>query len=199
MTITAVTNDQGTQVAKMARDKGKDGQTITIGTPLIPPPGCRIHILSVPVIHDRDWQEAVNAAGPNTPADYNVRKVGDQYPPEGVTGEEEFILLNCPSGGSWDKAIAWAEQFGLERTAPRQVFAIGEHKPKLHRELGLNPMYVVATKECSFDGDQLACYVWWGGSEREVDLHWLSSCGHSHDWFAFRRKVVGTRNLVTVS
>lgn len=42
-----------------------------------PPEGARVHILEVEVEQDREWQSAVNAAGPNTPSDYNVRKVGD--------------------------------------------------------------------------------------------------------------------------
>lgn len=218
--VVTVTNGQGAQFMQMARGKGVNrarfqtalddgtmgrvldgigaGLPITIGTPIIPPPGGRFHILTVPVVRDRDWQEAVNAAGPNTPADYNVHKVGDQYLPEGGSGKEELILLNFPSGGSWDKAIAWAGQFGLERTVPRQVFAIGEHKPKLHEKLGLNPMYVVATEECSFDGNQRACYVWWLDSERGADLDWVSRFGSSLVWFAFRRKI-GTQNLVTGS
>ena len=44
------------------------GLQITIGTPLVPPPGGRFHILTVPVVRDRDWQEAVNAAGPQHPS-----------------------------------------------------------------------------------------------------------------------------------
>lgn len=156
---------------------------------LLPPPGARLHTLRVYYHKGRDWPEAIDAAGPNTPANYNVRQVGDQYPPEaGKWEEDEIILLNFPNGGSWDQAIAWAEQFGLERTDPREVFAIGERHPNLHRELGLNPMWVVATKDCSFDGNRQACYVWWDDSKRKAHLICVEDFGNRHDWFAFRRK-----------
>lgn len=167
------------------------GKRITFAPEFGPPPGGRIHVLPrVPVVLDRDWQEAVNAAGPQTPDNYNVRKVGDLYLPTG-TGvvEKEIILLNFgPQGGDWDRAIAWAKQFGLKRTAPRLVFAIGKHKPELHRELEMNPMYVVATHECTFEGYQQACDVWWGGHGPRACLSWVGYCGASDGWFAFSRE-----------
>ena len=158
MTIKAVTTAQLEQVRKMAKEKsvgrdefqrGLDDGSIAVvldslkidgearKSELVPPAGGRVCVVRVPVQFDREWQEAINAAGPNTPDDYNVRKVGDQYPPAGNgTVETEIILMNFGSnGGSWDKAIAWANQNRLKRTNPRQVFAIGEHKPGLNREL----------------------------------------------------------------
>ena len=156
----------------------------------VPPPGGRIHIVRVPVRLDREWQEAVNAAGPDTPDSYNVRKVGDQYPPAGnETVDAEVILMNFgPNGGSWDKAIAWAKQYPLKRTNPRHTFAVGEYKPQLHRELNMDPMYVVATEECTFVGYRDACLVWWGGSGRGASLRWVEGCEDSRAWFAFLRE-----------
>lgn len=208
----ALSSGQLDQIRKMAKDKGitrKDFQTyglvsglvaemldgikakrpMVLGE-LVAPPGARLHIVQVPVTLDQDWQEAINVAGPDTPANYNVRKVGDQYPTEGTgTREDELILLNFPQGdGNWDKAQAWAKQYQLERTHPRQVFAIGARCPKLHQELGMNPMYVVATKECTFEGHRQACYVWWRASDRKAGLHWVGSFSARRDWFAFRRQ-----------
>ena len=156
----------------------------------VPPPGGRVHIVRVPVRLDREWQEAVNVAGPDTPGNYNIHKVGDQYPPAGnETVEAEVILMNFgPNGGTWDKAIAWAEQYRLKRTNPRHAFAVGEHKPQLHRELGMDPMYVVATEECAFGGDRSACDVWWDGSGRKAYLYWVGDYGRSRGWFAFLRE-----------
>lgn len=154
-----------------------------------PPQGARIHTLRVKVKLDRPWQEAVNAAGPNTPNAYNVRKVGDLYVPTGTEEVlEDLILLNYSQGdGSWDSALAWAQTQGLKNTVPREVFAISEQYPKLHLELGLNPMYVVATIECSFEGYRRACFVWWCGSAREAYLGWFGSFGSSRAWFVFRK------------
>lgn len=156
----------------------------------VPPEGGRIHIVRVPFRLDREWQEAINAAGPNTPDNYNVRKVGDQYPPKaGEIVGAEIILMNFgPNGGTWDKVIAWAEQKRLKRTNPRHVFAIGEHKPQLHRELGFDYMYVVATEKCTFEGYRFACGVWWRGSGRGASLGWVGNCGGSDGWFAFLRE-----------
>lgn len=152
----------------------------------------RTHALRIRVKLDADWQKAITAAGPQTPDNYNVRKVGDQYLPTG-TGEveEDYILLNFPKGdGSWDKALAWAKANGHENTVPREAFAVGEKFPQLHRELNVNPMYVVATTECSFGGYRNACYVWWSGAEREANLSWLEGFDDASGWFLFRKSAL---------
>jgi len=35
----------------------------------VPPEGGRVHVVRVPVRLDREWQEAINAAFPDTPDD----------------------------------------------------------------------------------------------------------------------------------
>jgi hypothetical protein len=197
-----VTRAQGGEVVGQANAKGisrerfqqalSDGSVSRFLDSLLsiaPPEGARNHVIKVRVNQEREWQEAVNAAGPDTPADYNVRKVGGQYPPAGKgIVEEELILLNFPTGGGdWYKATAWAEAQGLKQTNPRQVFAIGEQHQKLHKQLGQNPMYVVSTADCSFEGRRSACYVWWDGSRRKASLYWVGSFDSANDWFAFRK------------
>ncbi|MFH1170473.1 MAG: hypothetical protein V1704_02850 [Candidatus Vogelbacteria bacterium] len=156
---------------------------------LIPPPGGRLQIVRVPVDPQRDWQEAINVAGPNTPASYNVRKVGNLYlPTAGAIKDTDMILMNFgPNRGSWNETLAWGKANNLKLTVPRQVFAIGEHHPQLHKELGMDPMYVVATTECTFGGSQQACDVWWGDAGREAGLYWVSDYGSASGWFAFVR------------
>jgi hypothetical protein len=178
---------------KEALDDGSFGRwvnSLKVGISNIrPPKGARVHILEVEVKQDRKWQSAVNAAGPNTPDDYSVRKVGDQYAPVGKGKvKEKLILLNFPNGdGNWDKAIMWAEAKGLKRTHPREVFAIGEQHPKLHEKLGQDPMYAVATTDCSFGGGRRACYVWWYDSERGANLVRVERFDEAFDWFVFRK------------
>ena len=53
--------------------------------PVAAPKGGRIHAVRVPVDPTREWLEAVNAAGPDTPASCSVRKVGHLYPPQAGT------------------------------------------------------------------------------------------------------------------
>lgn len=208
-----VTSNQTDSVRSMANAKGvtrdqfqkasDDGRiarfldSLKTGTAgIMPPQEGRIHAVRVKVKLDRPWQEALSAAGPNTPDNYNVRKVGDQYPPTGNKEvEEELVMVNYPKGDGYDKALAWAQTQGLENTVPREVFAIGEQHPTLHVELGLDPMYVVATTECSFGGDRRACYVWWDGSARKADLRWVGGFVSAFDWFVFRKSVLKTKKL----
>lgn len=101
---------------------------------IVPPMGGRIYSIRVPVILNRDWQEAITAAGSNTPDSYNVRKVGDLYQPTGIGRSwADMVLMNFgpKGGGSLEKAIEWAKPYGLKLTVPRQVFAIGEYRLKL--------------------------------------------------------------------
>lgn len=159
---------------------------------IVPPVGGRIYSVRVPIVLDREWQEAITAAGPNTSDNYNVRKVGDLYRPTG-TGRAwaDMTLMNFgPSGGgrSLEKAIEWAKSYGLKLTVPRQIFAIGEYRPKLDAELEMNPMYIVATTECSFGGNRQVCRVWFVGAERGADLGWVGGVAGSGVWFAFVRE-----------
>ena len=152
--------------------------------------GARIHVLRrVRVQQDRDWQESINLAGPNTPMNYNVRKpeVSAQYQPVSKkTVEKDIVLLNYPKGdGYWDKATVWGQGASLKSTNPREVNAVGEQYPTLHNTLGQNPMYVVAPMECSFGGHRNACYVWWDGSGRGAGLSWVSCFDDAGAWFAF--------------
>ena len=157
---------------------------------IIAPPGGRIHVLRVPVILDQPWQEAVRAAGPSTPDNCDVWGVGDLYPPIGIGIKDvKIVLVNFgPNGGNLAKAIAWAKQYNLKRTNPRQVFAIGEHEPQLYKKLEMDSMYMVATKECSFGGRQQVCSVWWLGAGRRAGLDWTGLVGCPGDWFAFVRE-----------
>lgn len=200
-----MTNPQGLYVAKLGRDEGltahqadkaiADGTfklAITaaktgrrIGYILEPPAGGRVHIVRATVQLDREWQEAINAGCPQTPAEYNVRKVGNLYLPtgKGVVEREYFLLNNNRSG--FDAALKWAEQYKLNVTDPREIFAVAEYKPELHRELGMSPMYLVATKECQYMGHRQACYAWWHDAKRKAYLCWVEDFNFAYDWFAF--------------
>ena len=156
-------------------------------------PALALHTVRIRFKPDREWQESINAAGPNTPSDYNVRSVGGEYPPTGTEEiEEDLILLNFPNSDGFDAALAWAKSKQLENTVPREVFAIGEQHPKLHEELGQNPMYVAATKECTFGGVRGACCVWWYDSGRGAGVSWVGQFDNSNGWFTFRKSALKT-------
>lgn len=158
--------------------------------PVAAPKGGRIHAVRVPVDPTREWLEAVNAAGPDTPASCSVRKVGHLYPPQaGTVTDREIILVNfgkpIPSG---QYALDWAKPFGLRPENPRGVFAIGEHMPQLNIQLGMPYMAVVSLDVCSFEGGRRVPVAWWRDSRRGAYLYWFGSDWDGNDWFAFVRE-----------
>jgi RES domain-containing protein len=158
--------------------------------PIAAPKGGRIHVVRVPVDPAREWQEAVNAAGPNTPASYDIRKVGHLYPPyAGLVAEREIILVNfgktIPNG---QYALDWAKPHGLQPENPRGVFAVGECKPGLNNELGMSYMAVVSLEACSFRGRRQVPCAWWFDSWRWAYLRWFDNDWNDNYWFAFVRE-----------
>ena len=158
--------------------------------PVQAPQGGRIHIIRVPVNPGREWQEAVDAAGPDTGSDWDVRKVGGLYPPQpGEPRDEEHILVNFGKTiPNLKYATDWGKPFGLTSKAPRSVFAIGEHRPQLHRELKVGGMAIIAPVPCSFGDRQLVCFVWLGDVERGCNLRWAGVGFDDDCWFAFGRE-----------
>lgn len=202
-----MTDSQGRMFAKMGRNIGltsrlaqkalTDGKfklaleaattDQRIGYVLEPPPGGRIHILRASVQLDCEWQEAINSFAPKTPTSYNVRKVAHLFPPTGIGQvSREYVLLNN-AGAGFDAAIVWGEKYRLNKTMPREVFAISKHNSDLNHQLGFNYMWLAATFECEYDGRRQACYAWWDGTERGASLDWVGDFGYSSDWFAFSR------------
>lgn len=210
---THVTNRQGTALAKRARENGvlreefeallndetrlkkffdslkTNGEWVEVLKAQAEKIGGQIHIIpQLKVNYARPHNEAAMAGGPQTGSDYNVLKVADKYQPEGEEVTEFIILFNFKNGnGSYKKAVEWGLENGLRKTTPHVPFAVGEQFPKLNYELGSNPMYVVETTGCSFDGSERACNVWWNVARRESSLCWQSSFGDSDGWFAFRK------------
>ncbi|MFZ2887019.1 MAG: hypothetical protein WA021_04340 [Minisyncoccia bacterium] len=158
--------------------------------PVAAPKGGRIHIVRVPFNPGREWQEAIDASGPNTGKDWDIRKIGDKYPPQaGKTIEREIILVNFGKTiPDTQHALDWAKPYGLQPEPPRGVFAIGEHKPNLNKELGMDYMGVVSPVECSFGGDRQVPCEWWDGSGRSVGLDWFGGDWDGSYWFAFSRE-----------
>src|SRR3989344_4561221 len=94
---------------------------------LVAPDGGRIHVLRVPVNPTREWQEAINAAGPNTPSNYDVRKVADKYPPQDGGVEEK---KNYPRhlGKNNPRPSRCSRGGQTPRVAPRQPAASVRHR-----------------------------------------------------------------------
>lgn len=153
-------------------------------TKIIAPTDGQIYETKIKVDYNIDWAKAISN-WKDTWSGSNVRKVSDLYPSGNIKKDVELILVNFKAGGSWDKALAWAKEQGLELTIPRDIFALNKFDFK--KELGMDYGYVVATTECTFGGYRRACDVWWFGSDRGADLGWVSNFDDSDDWFAFRK------------
>lgn len=155
------------------------------------PPGARMHIVTVMVDESRPWDEAVNAAGPNTGADWNIRKVGDQYPPTlGATPKMRVIyLVNFGKDTMGDDNIAWGKSQKLRPETPRAVFAVTEHNSDLDEVFGMEGcMAVTSLEECSFGGSRRAPSAWWDGTERKAGLGNFGNAWDGSAWFAFSRE-----------
>jgi len=149
---------------------------------------CLTFELKATVQQDRPYIEALEAGSPNTPNVYDSRKVSNLYQPVSDKEEEvEFVLRNFPKGGgSWDKALVWAEFNGYEITNPREAFAVTE-KHDLRKLLGKIRLYLVATTECSFESGRKSICVVVNESGRTAALGWLELFDDNNHWFLFRK------------
>ena len=154
------------------------------------PEGGKIHIVSVPVDESYAWKDAVRAAGPDTDRDWDVWKVGNQYPSvaSAKSALRQVILVNFGKYIRSEDAIAWGKTQNLRPASPRSVFAISENYPNLNRDLAMDYMAVVSLVPCSFGGERQVPNVWWYGSKRESHLSWFVIGWSEHCWFAFVRE-----------
>ena len=166
---------------------------VTTTSGIVAPQSGIVRPLTVPVNESRDWAKAVKEAGPDTERSNAIWKVGDQYPSLAGTVErlEQIWLVNFGRGSITpsQNAIAWGKKQHLTPASPRACFAIAEHLPKLNAYLEMDSMAVVSLQECSFEGEQFCCHVWFCGSERRASLGWLENVWLDHYWFAFVREL----------
>lgn len=151
-----------------------------------------VQVLTVPVNESRIWDEAIRAAGPDTPKDDHVWKVGNQYLllAGAVERLEEIYIVNFGNARVTlsNATLVWGKSQHLIPASPRACFAIGECYPKLNTYLKMDLMGVVSFKECSFEGGRLCCLVWFRGSDvRKAGLRWFEGDWGCRYWFAFVR------------
>jgi len=160
------------------------------GGKIMPPPGGNIHIVSVLVDESRPWNEAVRAAGPNTPTDSDVWKVGDQYPvkAKALAKNQDVILVNFGKHVSSEHALKWGKEQKLVPAISRVCFAVGEQHSKLNDQLAMPYMAVVSLVTCSFGGTQRVTRVWFNETGRGAYLGWFGIDWNDYDWFAFVRE-----------
>lgn len=117
--------------------------------------------------------------------------------PENVQIHEidDFILLNFKSGGLFDKAMEWAKENHLSKTAQQDVLDLSEKYPSINKTLGMNYMYLVSTIDFTFDGNRQACYVWWNDAKRKANLNWLNFFDDRFGWFVFRKSKLENQAL----
>jgi hypothetical protein len=99
---------------------------------------------------------------------------------------EKLILLNFALvDGSWEKAKAWGRKYKLGLTGESHIYAISRQYPNFDKEIGYNPVNIVATKEELQDGRFFAPCIWRCDERKGSYLLSTHFCS-SHDcWFAF--------------
>ena len=159
---------------------------------LLTPKDNEMTIKTFPItIKKQSWKQAVEQVG-DTSENYNIWKVGNQYSPP-KPGKYELVLVNGLT--SFDEALKYAKDNNLTLTSPYHIFALDiDFEKELNQKYG----WVVATKECAFEGGQQACCVWWGGTRRRAALRWVSDYGRPCDWFAFSRESADSEKFDTL-
>lgn len=165
---------------------------VSVSNGVVAPEGGRIHILRDVVVDESvDWSAAIDVSYPDTPANYNVRKVGDSYPAKKQAKPvlRTIVLANFGKDvPNTDSALAWSKENKLSIASPRTVFAVVGKHPSLHKELCVDPMAIISLGECNFSGRRHVPFAWLDGDERRANLNWPDNSFNGSCWFAFVRK-----------
>lgn len=162
--------NSGRQFTRFLAGSGRPTNVSIEGIDLPLPKNGKIHILSIPFDGTRSWDEAVRAAGPDTSLDSIVYKYHYAYPPKVVPPIRQLVILvNFSDGFSSNWAVMWGRERYLRPAMPRTCLAIGEHRPNLNRDLGVDFMGVVSLADpCMYGGTSFHTYVWWQESRRRI-------------------------------
>lgn len=159
---------------------------------VVAPEGVRIHILRGVIVDESvDWNAAIDVSCPDTPANYDVRKVGGSYPAEREAKPvpRTIVLVNFGKDiPNTEPALAWDGKNKLPFASPRAVFEVVKEHSTLHKELGVDSMVIVSLAECTFSGLRLVPFAWLNGDKRKANLYWPAFSLFAYCWFAFVRK-----------
>jgi hypothetical protein len=152
--------------------------------------GGRIHVVNLEVDYTRTHREAVLSGGPQTEKNHHIFYVGNEYHnrsshQKGMMKTVVILFNFSNSEKGFKEAIDWGISNGLLKTTPHVVFAMGEKRSKLNYILGPNPMRVIETTGCDFEGNPCACYLRWNDAIRMSDVGYQGAFGHNYDWLAF--------------
>ncbi len=154
---------------------------------IIAPRGARLCRVNVRIQSGQPLQKMVLEAGPDTKPDAKIYGVRDLWLPTGTKVlEEEMILLNGIR--SWNMALGWAGEWGLEPTNAYSVFGIGKKYHRFHRQVGMNPTLVISTREIFFEDECQVVGVHWNRDLRKVCLEKVTNCHLPEVWYAFQKK-----------
>ena len=189
--------DRNTLRRVLAGEKRVLTGTLEIGGMKIePPPGGRIHLIGdLPVDENRDFRECVSAAGPNTDMSSDIHRVAALWTPEGTDPKEPRVvtlptlLVNFGLGNypKIDGEVGeWLRTYpSLQPITARRCLAVAEYRPLLHKEVGMDHVWVISTDSHFVSGRARVVGVWWYGSERGTDLSFRSSGWSGCSWFGF--------------
>ena len=135
---------------------------------------------------DCDWTEALSGTDETKQNYPEVLKIGSQFPSsEQKNISETIALIRYFRLGAMYVACDWARPHGLQKTTPREVFAIGKQYPKIYADLEQELTCVVATKKCKFQGYDGACYCWRTCDELRMGVGFLTDFDTEEHWYSF--------------
>jgi len=143
-----------------------------------------IRLSNVPVINDRDWNQAIDAAAPQTPQCSLIRKIGHLYSPcrSGVS-QVTLSILGFDREFESQEAQRHIHKLKLPAANPRQIFAIAEQNPTLHRMLGQEHMALLSFKTFKYKRSLCVPDLWFGGNDREAGSHLFYNGWNKRCWF----------------
>lgn len=152
----------------------------------VPPAGGDVKLLDAMVYPSREWQEAINAAAPETALEQDMRKVGSIFLQElKEPGRKEILLVNFGKKATDTMAADWGENNGLRTVKPRELFAIGEHHPTLNADWKLHTLFIGSQEYRALHEFSVSPYLIYWGNSRFACLGKFGVPCVKDCWFAF--------------
>jgi hypothetical protein len=210
-----VSNAQAYHVRKIALDKGvgcsrfqyyaldngmidamMDSLTVreprNMMIPMIQLPTMNICTVDVELDKKSPWRQLVLGSCPSTDRNASALEDCDSCLPivEGAMMDKIF-LINSSTNNGWGRAFYLAKQLELDEVHPRWLYSLAKTRPKLHQDLGLRRLCVVATQGCLKEGFALAHSVSWeSGDYVEATRNFtIAYEAREEFWFAFRKPI----------
>ncbi|MBI4049582.1 MAG: hypothetical protein HY395_02080 [Candidatus Doudnabacteria bacterium] len=138
-------------------------------------PNLLVTLPQIPVRYDWGWNIMISRAGPNTPVDDDVRRLGELWTVDhkGVV-PTDITLVGFSRSIDFQPILDFGQQWHLGRFInPYECYALPIHRPKLHLELGRNLMGLASLDYREHKGLRRICAFLWDGKTMECGAPFL--------------------------